>query len=123
MGKNVILTPDEARTITELLLEDLDNLGKGESADEKRRLWRLVVKLDKAEGANSWAGLGSVELPVWVRKLLHQTFAPDQVAPKKTPATAHKPYTPPKGAKKPAAGKKTTPPKDEWEGLEPAPHR
>ena len=123
MGKNVILTPDEARTVTELLLDDLDKLGKGKSEEGQRRLWRLVVKLDKAEGTDSWAGLGSVELPVWVRKLLHQTFAPDQVEPKKTPAPAHKSYTPPTGAKKPAAGKKTPPPQDEREGLEPAPRR
>lgn len=93
MGKNVVLTPDEAITVTELLLEDLNGLGLGKSAEDQRRLWRLAVKLDKAVGTSGLDGLGRLEIPMWVRKLLQQTFAPDQVAPKKKPAQVKKPTT------------------------------
>lgn len=105
----VVLSREEARMVDEIVGQDLESIAQGLNPEERQRRFRFLVKLDKALGKDDRHGGPFYELPPWIREILHRTFAPPQVAPKKKPAPA-KP-TPPAQVKSTAAKPKRALPK------------
>jgi len=85
MSRPITFTPEEAQLLGALLMDQLAKDAKLSPPADQRMVWRLMVKLDR--GLHEQDGLGDIwgGLPMWVRQILHTTYAPDQ-APKKKPA-------------------------------------
>lgn len=80
--ERIYLTAREAQVVEDALDEYLTEDQSGGSEEDRQIAFRLLVKLDKRGGPHIGAGM-LVDLPYWIRQILHRTFAPDQAPAKK----------------------------------------
>ncbi len=106
--RSVTLSREEARLVSELLEQEVDDPAKGLNEPDKRMLLRVALKLRAAE-PDHWYGGGLLgETPDWVQEILAKTFAPPPGPAKKPVPKTARPAARKAGAA-PAARKRVLP--------------
>lgn len=90
MGKEITLSQEDASYLLGFVVGAIGTDVGDKVTHDRKRLWRVFMRLDKAAG-DAASGLATEgTFPGWVRRLLHQTYAPDHVGRPKGKAKAPK---------------------------------